>query len=279
MVGCMDGDKGLFDSDWETGNVNPSDYFGNNSLQETNVVTIKELKDKYIGVSNSVQNDTARITEDCQIKAIVTANDVGGNVYSEIAVDDGTASILICISQGGLFAYLPVGQEILVDLKGLYIGTYGYQAQIGTAYTNASGKTFPSRMSQVLWQQHFKLIGKADPTKVVAEEFDVDKLKDKTYLYENSGKLMTIKNVKLKEADGKKTFAPSSEKDAGNGVSRQIAGFSSSNLVVRSSTYADFAGLVMPKEALNLTGVFTRYGTTWQILLRDINDMEPYKAQ
>ena len=169
MVGCMDGDKGLFDSDWETGNVNPSDYFGNNSLQETNVVTIKELKDKYIGVSNSVQNDTARITEDCQIKAIVTANDVGGNVYSEIAVDDGTASILICISQGGLFAYLPVGQEILVDLKGLYIGTYGYQAQIGTAYTNASGKTFPSRMSQVLWQQHFKLIGKADPTKVVAE--------------------------------------------------------------------------------------------------------------
>lgn len=76
-----------------------------------------------------------------------------------MAVDDGTGAILICISQGGLFGYLPVGQEILVNLKDLYIGTYGYQPQIGTPYTNASGKTFPSRMNKTVWQQHFKLMG------------------------------------------------------------------------------------------------------------------------
>lgn len=279
MTGCMDGDDGLFNDDWKTPETNPGEHFGNNSLQETNVITIKQLKDKYIGLSNSVQNFSKEISEECQIKAVVTANDVGGNVYSEVAVDDGTGAILICISQGGLFAYLPVGQEILVDLKGLCIGCYGYQPQIGTAYTNASGKTFPSRMNPILWEQHFKLIGSPDASKVTAEVFDTDKIGTSAYLYENCAKLMTLKNVKLKEADGYKTFAPNSEKDAGNAVSRQITGFSSNKIVLRSSYYADFAGKPMPKGALNITGVFTRYGTTWQILLRDENDIEEINAQ
>lgn len=258
------------DDDWSdpTGDTSP---YGNNDLEETNVISIAELKAKYASTL-SQQNDTACIKDNIQIKARVTGNDIGGNIYSQIAVDDGTGAILICISKGGLFSYLPVGQEILVDLKDLYIGTYGYQPQIGTPYTNSSGKTFPSRMNERIWQQHFKLVGTADPSKVEPVEFDLSKLGDSSYMQENCGKLMTVKNVKLTEADGKKTFAPESEKDAGNGVSRVVNG--KNNLVVRSSTYADFAGTVMPTGNVNLTGIFTRYSSTWQILMRSEADFK-----
>lgn len=263
VTSCMD-------EDWNdpTGDTAP---YGNSELKETNVITIAELKTKYASTLNN-QNDTACINEDVQIKARVTGNDIGGNIYNEIAVDDGTSGILICISQGGLWGYLPVGQEILVDLKGLYIGNYGYQTQIGTPYTNSSGRTFPSRMNRIVWQEHFKLIGAADASKVDTLEFDISKVKDASYMKENCGRLMRVNGVTLSDADGIKTFAPESEKDAGNAVSRTING--NSNFVVRSSTYADFAGTIMPKGKVDLIGIYTRYGSTWQILMRSDTDFK-----
>ena len=196
-----------------------------------------------------------------------------------MSIDDGTGAILICISQGGLFSYLPVGQEIVVDLKGLYIGGYGKQAEIGMPYTNANGNSYVSRMSRVLWNKHFKLTGVADASKVVAEEFDVSKLADSDYLKNNNAKLMTIKNVEFTNADGKTTFAPSEEKDAANSVNRGLTQdgtkLSTNKIVVRTSTYADFAAKQLPTGKLNITGVFTRYKTTWQILIRDERDIQP----
>lgn len=261
MTSCMD-------DDWNdpTGDIAP---YGNNNLQETRVVTIAELKDMYSSALDE-NRDTARITEDIQIKARVTGNDIGGNIYNQIAVDDGTGGILICISQGGLWGYLSVGQEILVSLKNLYIGTYGYQPQIGTPYTNDKGYTYPSRMSRTLWNEHFKLIGAPDASKVDTLEFDLSKINDDDYMAENCGRLMIAKGVTLTQANGTRTFAPEDEKDDGNGVSRFVNG--RGNLVVRSSTYADFAGTPMPVGKVDLIGIFTRYSDTWQILMRSDTD-------
>lgn len=276
------------DDDWNdpTGEVAP---YGNNDIQEVPAkqISIKELKAKTVDlIPSGTANDTIRITEDWQLKVRVTGNDIAGNVYNEVAVEDESGEgILICIQKGGLYGFLPVGQEILVNLKGLYIGIYGNNVQIGTPYTNASGRTFPSRMSSNTWNEHFKIIGTADASKVVPEEFDISKMKDEAYIKAHRGKLMTLKNVEMVDG-GVKAWAPDADKDAGNGVSRtvKVNGKAESLMVVRSSTYADFAAKVMPKGKVNLTGVFTvyatnptRYGYTWQILLRSDSDIEEVK--
>ncbi len=263
VTSCME-------EDWDdpTGNVYP---YGNNNLQEANVVTIAELKDMY-SYALTEQTDTARITEDIQIKARVTGNDIGGNIYNQIAVDDGTGGILICIAQGGLWGYLPVGQEILVSLKDLYIGTYGNQPQIGTPYTSNSGYTSPSRMNRTLWQEHFKLMGAADASQIDTLEFDLDKINDDGYMKENCGRLMIARGVTLNDANGYETFAPEDEVSAGNAVNRSVN--NSTRLVVRTSTYADFAGTVMPEGKVDLVGIFTRYRDTWQILMRQDADFK-----
>lgn len=273
FTGCMD-------DDWDTPNAEAlNKAYGNQEIAETNVITIGSLKEKYESVINASTNSYEQITEDVQIKGRVVGNDIGGNIYNEVSIDDGTGAILICISQGGLFSYLPVGQEIVVDLKGLYIGGYGKQAEIGMPYTNAKGNSYVSRMSRVLWNKHFKLTGVADASKVVAEEFDVSKRTNEDYFTANNGKLMTIKNVEFTNADGKKTFAPSDEKDAANSVNRGLSqngkAIPTSSLVVRTSSYADFAAKQLPTGKLNITGVFTRYRTTWQILIRDERDIQP----
>ena len=261
FTGCMD-------DDWDTPNTEAlNKAYGNQEIAETNVITIGSLKEKYESVINASTNSYEQITEDVQIKGRVVGNDIGGNIYNEVSIDDGTGAILICISQGGLFSYLPVGQEIVVDLKGLYIGGYGKQAEIGMPYTNAKGNSYVSRMSRVLWNKHFKLTGVADASKVVAEEFDVSKRTKEEYFTANNGKLMTIKNVEFTNADGKTTFAPSEEKDAANSVNRGLSQngkpIATSSIVVRTSSYADFAAKQLPTGKLNITGVFTRYRTTW----------------
>lgn len=273
FTGCMD-------DDWDTPNAEAlNKAYGNQEIAETNVITIGSLKEQYESVINASTNSYEQITEDVQIKGRVVGNDIGGNIYNEVSIDDGTGAILICISQGGLFSYLPVGQEIIVDLKGLYIGGYGKQAEIGMPYTNAKGNSYVSRMSRVLWNKHFKLTGVADASKVVAEEFDVSKRTKEEYFTANNGKLMTIKNVEFTNADGKTTFAPSDEKDAANSVNRGLSQngkpIATSSIVVRTSSYADFAAKQLPTGKLNITGVFTRYRTTWQILIRDERDIQP----
>lgn len=273
FTGCMD-------DDWDTPNAEAlNKAYGNQEIAETNVITIGSLKEKYESVINASTNSYEQITEDVQIKGRIVGNDIGGNIYNEVSIDDGTGAILICISQGGLFSYLPVGQEIVVDLKGLYIGGYGKQAEIGMPYTNAKGNSYVSRMSRVLWNKHFKLTGVADASKVVAEEFDLSKRTKEEYFTANNGKLMTIKNVEFTNADGKTTFAPSEEKDAANSVNRGLSQngkpIATSSIVVRTSSYADFAAKQLPTGKLNITGVFTRYRTTWQILIRDERDIQP----
>ena len=180
--------------------------YGNNTLQEKNVISIAELKEKY-GITKDMINDTVRIDDGIQIKGVVTGNDAEGNIYNEIALQDETGGILVCIAQGGLCGQMQVGQEVLIDLGGLYIGAYRSQPQIGVPYTSTSASgaksTYPSRIARAEWQTRFKLIGKPDATKLVAKEFDYESLKgNETELYKYAGCLVKATGVGFAKADG-----------------------------------------------------------------------------
>ena len=252
-----------------------AEVYGNKDISETNVITIEQLKEQFSRtIANSAMEE---VKDDIKIKGTVTGNDIEGNIYNEVIIDDGTGAFIICIAQGGIYGFLPVGQQILIDLKGLYIGAYGMQGEIGTPYTSKSGSTYVSRMSRFLWNKHYKLIGVADPKSVTPEVFDIDRMTSVSYLASHCGKLMTLKGVELSAADGKATFAPDdgSVELTANCVNRNFKGISSSDLVLRTSTYADFAGNVMPKGKVDVTGIFTRFRNTWQILMRTESDIQP----
>ena len=262
--------------DYAEPNLAESPY-GNNELTESGVITIAQLKEKYATVIS--QSSMTEVTEDIKIKGIVTGNDIGGNIYNEFAVQDATGALLVCVNQGGLFGYLPVGQEILIDLKGLMLGGYGQQLEIGGIYTNLNtGAKSIGRMSRYVWANHYKLIGQADPQKAIdlIEVFDVSKMRDSKYMEANAGKLMTMSGVTLQDANGTAVYAPDdgSVTLTANCANRAFTGYSSSYLVLRTSTYADFANAVMPTEQIDVTGIFTRYRNTWQVLLRSADDVQ-----
>lgn len=270
MASCMG-------SDYAAPGLDPDNApWGNNEITETNVVSIADLKARY--ASTIASNGYVKIEEDMQIKGVVTGNDYAGNIYQQIPVQDETGALVVGVSASALHGFLPEGQEILIDLKGLYIGGYGEQCQIGSVYTSPNtGKTGIGRMDRYTWQKHFRLIGEADVAKAdaLAEDFDPSKMTDASYMEANAGKLMTIRRVSFLNADGKSLFAPDDGSVAltSNCANRALKEYSSKNIVVRTSTYADFAQEVIPEGTKDIKGIFTRYYDTWQILLRSTDDI------
>lgn len=283
LTSCMD-------DDWKAPSGDTPAY-GNNTLQEKNVISIAELKTKY-GITKDMINDTVRIDDGIQIKGVVTGNDAEGNIYNEIALQDETGGILVCIAQGGLCGQMQVGQEILIDLGGLYIGAYRSQPQIGVPYTSTSASgaksTYPSRIARAEWQTRFKLIGKPDATKLVAKEFDYESLKgNETELYKYAGCLVKATGVGFAKADGKTTYAPKSEgASTGYGVMRAFKNmttgkdYTTNEFGVRTSCYSDFAAEKLPEGKLTVTGILTcyksqtKYKATAQILMRQQSDVQ-----
>lgn len=253
----------------------PAAPYGNNLLREKNVVTIAQLKSDYKTTING--GGYKLIDKPMMIKGYITGNDISGNLYQQVALQDETGAILVDINAGGLHGYLPVGQEILIDLNGLYIGGYGKQAQIGGIYTNLkTGATSVGKMDRPTWQKHFKLLDEADASNVKAEIFDLTKATDATYLEENAGKLMTIKGVKFSSANGKTVWAANDETTNQNLKDAESGQWISSNtVVVRTSGYARFANAILPDGAFDITGIFTRYNNVWQIIIRNTDDLTP----
>ncbi len=253
----------------------PASPYGNNQLKEQNVITIAQLKSQYS--SPITAGSFKLIDKDLMVKGVVTGNDISGNLYNEVSLEDETGAILVCINASGLYGYLSVGTEILIDLNGLYVGGYGKQAEIGGVYTNLkTGANSVGKMDRATWEKHFKILnpGEADASSVVPTEFDITKLGNTQYLEQNAGRLMTIKNVKFASADGKTVWA-ANDATTNQSLINASTGkmINSSQLVVRTSGYARFANAVLPEGAYNITGIFTRYNNVWQILVRNTDDI------
>jgi hypothetical protein len=137
-------------------------------------------------------------------------------------------------------------------------------------------------MSKDVWNQHFKIVSdvnKLNPNVIPPVDFD----DIKGDMNGNCAKLVTIKNVKFEDADGTSVFAPQGENNT-NRTMEQNGKSLGSNIVVRTSSYADFAAMKLPYDTVakaaipcNVTGIATRYNNTWQILIRKSSDIQQIK--
>lgn len=244
--------------------------YGNNALSETNVVTIAQLKNMFSGpISTDYRDGTAyqQVTTDMQIKGIVTSSDEQGNIYNELAIQDNTGAIILSVAQGGLYGFLPVGTEVLVELNGLYVGNYGLQAEIGVPTTNANGATYVGRMSRATFDKHYKILSSGNT--VEPEEFDAstwDMAKD-------GGKLAIVRDVSFNH----NLSIDSTYADAGGGSGSRSWYFNELGRTVQvyNSNYADFANAVVPTGKVDVTGIMKRYNSSWELIIRTLDDVQP----
>lgn len=259
LAACMD-------KDWEAPQFDEPLY-GNNSIMKEEgdkVITIGELKEKYSSLINASSDGVKEITDDWQLQVVVNGNDEGGNLYKQISVQDPTGAIIVGINGSNLYPYMPVGQQLLINLKGLHIGGYRKQAQIGALYNGSIG-----RMDTDVWEQHVRLL-KEGEIEAKVDTVDFDENADKYIL---SGRIVKLSGVTI-SGEGTQVLAPEDGSVAlsSNCANRLINGKSS--LVLRTSSYSKFANRAIPKGKADVYGVCTRYNNTWQILMRTESDLQ-----
>ena len=259
LAACMD-------KDWEAPQFDEPLY-GNNSIMKEEgdkVITIGELKEKYSSLINASSDGVKEITDDWQLQVVVNGNDEGGNLYKQISVQDPTGAIIVGINGSNLYPYMPVGQQLLINLKGLHIGGYRKQAQIGALYNRSIG-----RMDTDVWEQHVRLL-KEGEIEAKVDTVDFDENADKYIL---SGRIVKLSGVTI-SGEGTQVLAPEdgSVTLSSNCANRLINGKSS--LVLRTSSYSKFANRAIPKGKADVYGVCTRYNNTWQILMRTESDLQ-----
>lgn len=253
-------------------NENDPSPYGVDSLKETNVVSIADLKSKfatYISTDYRDGNSYTKITDDIKIEGVVTSTDVQGNVYQEIALQDNTGAIIIAVAGSGLYGSVPPGTKLLVSLKDLYIGNYGLQAEIGVPTTNASGSTYVGRMPQLTWEKHYKILSTGN--KVEPTEFDVNTWS----LDKDGGKLGVLKNVSFKNTTSGSYLTFADPNGGAGSISWTLNEVPSSKVIVYNSNYSKFAADTVPVgKKVNITGIFKRFNNQWEIILRTKNDIQ-----
>ena len=270
LTACQDGD-------WDVpeGTLTEPPY-GNNSLVAGTTTTIAELQTKY---ANTIKNSSYEpITDDLWLRCVVTGNDIGDNIYKQIAVQDETGGIIIGINGSDQGAFMPVGQKILIKLQGLCVGGYGEMAQLGTKYYNSKYSEYQiGRMEVPFWQDHARLVmdGTSEAMgfgtmKVDTIDFDPNKT-----MAQQCGRVVRLTGVTVSR-DGTPVVAPDdgSVSLVSNCVNRTLSGGNAgSKCVLRTSTYAKFKGVTIPSFPVDIYGIATYYRGTWQILARTESDL------
>lgn len=275
-------DKG----EWDVPAQSAAPQYGNNSIVENNVKSIKDVITTY--ASTIANDDMVEITQDLQVRGRVTGNDISGNFYKKITIQDEPANsadaraLTISIDESGIWGYLALGQEVVVDLKGLWIGGYGKTPTIGTPYTNAKGATSVGRMSKHLWNKHFKIVGNiktVDP--MVITKNDLSKLNEmENGVPKHAGKLLKFSNVTFVNADGVSTFKSGTESNLTGYFIQCLNEFFVSGTddkkqtvqVFTSGDYAKFSSMILPYDQAtekaipcDLIGIGGYYNGLWQI--------------
>ena len=202
------------------------------------------------------------------ISGRVISSDEQGNVFKSLVIQDGTAAIALSINQYNLYLNYRRGQEIVLDVTGMYIGKYNGLLQLGYPEWYANGNAWEaSFMAPELFRQHVELNG--DPELAKLDTLEVNSFSELPStpdgLMQWQSQLVKFNNVEFANG-GNETFATYHS----SGVNQSIVDTDGSSLPVRTSGYSSFWNKTLPKGKLDVVCILSYYGTSgWQLILND----------
>lgn len=202
------------------------------------------------------------------IHGYVTSSDEPGNVFKSLYIQDETAGLVFSINTYNLYLQYRRGQEIIIDLTGMYIGKYAGLMQIGDK--EWTDKVTPpsfqvSFMSPQQFTEHAELNGYPDLAKVDTLVFnsisEIGATPEDLMKYQ--GQLIRINNVSFQNG-GTAKFSEYHET-----MSQNIVDASGQSLAVRTSGYSNFWNKTLPAEKFDIVALLGFFNTSYQLTLID----------
>ncbi|MDE3124559.1 MAG: hypothetical protein KGK14_03525, partial [Bacteroidota bacterium] len=194
--------------------------------------------------------------------------------YKQIIIQDESAGIVVKLDGNNLYANFPIGRKIVIKAKGLYLGDYGGVIQIGAGIDNSDPSNptlipIPSALFD-------KYILKGSFNNEVKPKFVSINALTASLQDTLQSTLIQLSDVEFATNELNKTFADAIGKQSANLTIKNCLG---NSIILRTSGYADFASFKIPSNNGYIIAVFSVFGATKQILIRDTSDVQFFKPR
>lgn len=219
----------------------------------------------------------------------VISSDASGNIYRNLIIQDETAAMCLSINEGSMWTSYRVGQDVVMDLTGSYIGTNGCYYQVGwlSDYNGEESMGFMSwfqfkNSSELngMPNQDFEYVSMNGPWPADKPYCIVTTIKDIVNLnsysvagYKAMSQLVEIQNVRFEEG-GKEIYAAYQESNE----YRWIVDQQGNRMPINNSGYSTFRADTLPTGWGNIRAILSYYqfstlNNKWQLILRDKDDV------
>lgn len=226
------------------------------------------------------------------LKGRVISSDASGNIYKSLVIQDETGALAFSINQSSMYTDYRLGQEVLINATGLWMGQYNSLLQMGwlgeyngspqitfMAYDIFNGHTEKSGVpNQDFATIHF---GEEAPagnpyiTRITLDELNNISAYTDEY-YSIMSQLVEIPDVSFKDAGQDPPVTFSTYQD---NADRYITNESGQELNVRCSGYSSFYNDPLPEGLGTVRGILSRYGDSWQLMLRGKEDLVGFSTK
>ena len=237
------------------------------TAEHTPNMTIAEFKAKHW---QDDRNYIDTIKDDEVIHGWITSSDEEGNIYKQLYISDGTAGLTVSIDQSSIYTKYRIGQEVVIPMKGYFIGKFNGLLCLGVPYWYAAQGVWESnRMPMEMWDAMAEINGLPDVSKVDTTVIELSEIKgsDKATLLKYMSRLVRINGVTF--TDGGKPFSA-----AENSTDREIKDEAGNTIMVSNSNYASFRANLLPESTVDIVGQLSYTASKgFFLLLRDENDV------
>lgn len=237
---------------------NPPGAGDPNLVANTSIKTLKAL--------HATAGALDVITTDIVISGVVVANDKSGNFYKQLFIQDATGGLQVLLEATSLYGTYPVGRRIFIKCNGLCISDYNGTMELGIKATVGGLPSIQGIPSNVISNY---VVGGSLNNPVVATPVNLSQLTTNMQdqylgtLIQLDGYAFTNRNA---------TYADTSSYK--NTVNLDIKNCSGSATIIRTSGYSNFAGVQVAQGRGKITAIYTTYGTTKQLIIRDTSDVQ-----
>lgn len=238
----------------------------------TGMQTSKYIADLIADVEASTEvNNLVYYTEDAVLEGYVISSDETGNFFKTISIQNDPTNptskgIQLEIDAYSLYAQYPLGSKIQIQLNGLVAGNDRGVIKLGSTYVQ-SGEIRVGRMTSSLADKKIKKT--CDPHQAIQSKVVTglaEALKP-----ENVNTLVTIKDVQFDTPEADRTYGDVVGQTT---VNRKLVDKKGRAVDLRNSGYADWAGQALPTGSGEITVVVSIYNGTYQLYIRDLNDVK-----
>ncbi len=205
-------------------------------IPEGTRISISDLKDMFTGSPITIDSNYS-------IYGNITCEETNGNFYKEAYIQDLSGAIKLKLdASGGLY----IGDSVRVNLNGITMSEYGDLIQLDNISVD-------------------KQIVKLSTEKfVIPYSTSIDNLN----IEEDQSRLIKLDSVEFQSTNI--TYADAINLATGE---RYLNDCNGNSILVRTSGYANFADDTVASGKGSIVGIFTRYGSTKQFIIRDINEV------